>query len=173
MPGVKISEFEKLRQDLPEYLVRARNARSQPSKEFLFASFIQKTFGITPEDFSDKMEVPVVSKVLLVRGRIDAVFGNLLFEFKVDIDRELDDAKKEFTKYFQALKEKYPTTSYVGMATDDIKFKVFKPTFNKNGKLQKIVEIDSLNIEKEISQPEKIYLWFDSYLRRYLQPPRT
>jgi len=164
MSTVKINEFERLRQELPQYLIRAYNAKSQPSKEFVFASFIQKTFGITPEDFSEKMEVAVVSKVLLVRGRIDAVFGNLLFEFKVDLDRELDDAKVEFTKYFQALKEKHPTTSYIGIATDDIKFKVFKPTFNKNGKIQRIVEIDSLNLEQEKVHPEKVYLWFDSYL---------
>jgi len=164
MSGVKISKFENLKRELPDYLVRAKNARSQPTKEFVFASFIQKMFGITVEDFSEKMEVPVVSKVLLVRGRIDAVFGNLLFEFKVDLDRELDDAKEEFTKYFQALKEKYPALSYIGIATDDIKFKVFKPKFNKNGKIQRIVEIDSLNIEQEKSRPEKVYLWFDSYL---------
>jgi len=164
MPNMKIREFEKLGQELPEYLVRARNAKSQPSKEFVFGSFIQKTFGITPEDFSEKMEVPVVSKVLLVRGRIDAVFGNLLFEFKIDLDRELDDAKKEFTKYFQALKEKYPTTSYVGIATDDIKFKVFKAAFDNKGKIRGVIEIDSFDLDREKSQPEKVYLWFDSYL---------
>jgi hypothetical protein len=164
MSGVEISEFEKLKEELPGYLARAKSARSQPTKEFIFASFVQKVFGITPEDFSEKMEVPVVSKVLLVRGRIDAVFGNLLFEFKVDLDRELDNAKEEFTKYFQALREKHPTTSYIGVATDDIKFRVFKPTFDKKGKIQRVIEIDSLNLEQEKSQPEKVYLWFDSYL---------
>jgi len=162
--NVKISEFERLKEELPKYLVRAQNAKSQPAKELIFASFIQKTFGITPEDFSERMEVAVVSKVLLVRGRIDAVFGNLLFEFKVDLDRELDDAKEEFTKYFQALKEKKPTISYIGIATDDIKFKVFKPAFDQKGRVCGVVEIDSLNLEQEKSQPEKVYLWFDSYL---------
>ena len=161
---VKISEFEKLRQELPTYLYHAHKAKSQPTKEFVFASLLQKTFGIAPEDFSDKMEVAVASKILLVRGRIDAVFGGLLFEFKVDLDRELDDAKVEFKKYFQALKEKHPSASYLGIATDDIKFKVFKAIFDKKGKVLEIREIDSIDIEREKSQPEKIYLWFDSYL---------
>jgi len=164
MSGMKISELEKLKKELPDYLAKAKGAKSQPSKELIFASFVQKVFGITPEDFSEKMEVPVVSKILLVRGRVDAVFGNLLFEFKVDLDKELDDAKQEFIKYFQALKEKHPTTPYIGIATDDVGFRVFKPTFDRKGNIQKIVEIDSLNLEKEKFQIEKVYLWFDSYL---------
>lgn len=162
MSIVKINEFERLRQELPAYLIHAHRAKSQTTKEFVFASFIQKTFGITPEDFSEKMEVAVVSKVLLVRGRIDAVFGSLLFEFKVDLERELDDAKAEFAKYFQALKEKHPNVSYVGIATDDVKFKVFKAIFDKKGNVLEVKEIDSIDLEREKSQPEKIYLWFDS-----------
>jgi hypothetical protein len=164
MSSVRISEFERLKEELPGYLTRAKNAKSQPTKEFTFASFIHKVFGITSEDFSEKMEVSVVSKVLLMRGRVDAVFGNLLLEFKIDLDREIDDARREFTKYFQALKEKYPTMSYIGIATDDIKFKVFKPAFDAKGRIREVSEIDSLDVEREKSQPEKIYLWFDSYL---------
>jgi len=53
------------------------------------------------------------------------------------------------------------------MATDGIKCKVFKPRFalkNRKNVLEKIVETDSLNIEQERDKPDKIYLWFDSYL---------
>ncbi len=155
--------MEKLKTELTTYLPNTRKAKSQPAKEILFASFAERVFGIKPEEFAEKMETPVASKLWVVRGRIDAVFGNLIIEFKVDLDRELDDAKDELKKYFQSLKEKHPRATYVGIATDGIVFRVFKPVFDKNGEVSKISEIDSLDLEKE-PNAEKIYLWFDSYL---------
>ena len=111
-----ISEIKTLQKELPSYISEARTRRSQPAKELLFASFIHKVFGIQPEDFGEKMEVPVSSKVLLVKGRIDTLFGNLIIEFKVDLDRELDDAKQELGKYFQAMREKFPRAEFLGIA---------------------------------------------------------
>jgi hypothetical protein len=53
-------------------------------------------FGIQPESLD--MELPVMSKVLLIRGRIDTVLGNLIIEFKVSLERELEVASSGLTK---------------------------------------------------------------------------
>ena len=39
-----------------------------------------------------------MSKVLLIRGRIDTVLGNLIIEFKVSLERELEVASSGLTK---------------------------------------------------------------------------
>ena len=162
--AVKISELETLEKELVAYVPNCRQRRSQPAKEILFAAFAERVFKIKPEEFSEKMETPVTSKLWLVKGRIDAVFGNVIIEFKLDLEKEIDDAKDELTKYFQSLKERYPKTDYLAVATDGLKFTVFKPVFDPKGTVRKIEQIDHLDLEKEQSHPEKIYLWFDSYL---------
>jgi hypothetical protein len=111
MPGL-----EDLKLELPGYLAEMRRRGSQPGKEIIFTKFIERVFGISPEEI--EMEVPIESKVMLVRGRVDAVFGKILMEFKVNLKAELDDAKVELTKYFQAYYEKFPERSYIGIAHD-------------------------------------------------------
>jgi hypothetical protein len=133
---IEIPEIERLRKELPGFVSAARERNTQPGKELIFAEFMRKVFGVEPEEFSKKMEVQVESKVLLLRGRIDAVFGNLIIEFKVDLDRELKDAERELKKYFQAMKEKFPRAHFLGMATDDLKFKAYKPVFDKKGNVR-------------------------------------
>ena len=114
------------------------------------------------------MEVPIESKVMLVRGRVDAVFGKILMEFKVNLKAELEDAKVELTKYFQAYYEKFPDKDYIGIAHDGLTFVVFQPVLSLKGDTGKpyvssIRQTDQINLEKE-QDLEKIFLWFDAYL---------
>ncbi|MDG7021664.1 MAG: hypothetical protein JRN23_07010, partial [Nitrososphaerota archaeon] len=161
VPGLRELEAE-----LPQYIERIHEARSQPAKEIAFSHFIERAFGIKPEELV--MEVPVSSKLFLVRGRVDAVFGNILMEFKVSLRRELDDAKAELKKYFQSFYEKTPEKSYIGIAHDGLEFLVFQPVFELQQGTQRpmvtsIRETDSLNLQRE-KDLEKIFLWFDAYL---------
>ena len=161
MPGL-----ESLKAELPSYIIEMKRTKSQPGKEIIFTRFIERVFGITPEAMT--MEVPVTSKVFLVRGRVDAVFGNLLLEFKVDLRRELEDAEVELKKYFQAFYETAPSKPYLGIANDGIVFKVYQPSYSNdpnsgNQAVSSIRLIDSLDLENEMSL-ERIFLWFDSYL---------
>jgi type I restriction-modification system DNA methylase subunit len=161
LPGL-----EDLKRELPEYLAEMRRRKSQPGKEIIFTRFAERVFGVKPETI--EMEVPIESKLLLVRGRIDAVFGNIIMEFKVDLKRELDDAREELAKYFQSFAERYPGRSYIGIAHDGLEFRVFQPVYQvqfDSGKtvIVSVREIDRLNLESE-QNPERIYLWFDAYL---------
>ena len=94
-----------------------------------------------------------------MRGRIDAVFGNLIIEFKKDLASGLQAAKLELKKYFQAYLEKNEV-HFLGIANDGIHFKVFHPIIENNVVID-VEEIDDLNIEK--STAEQVFLWFDSY----------
>jgi SAM-dependent methyltransferase len=138
----------------------------------LFAEFIRNVFGVSIEEFSRQMERAVVSKALLVRGRIDAVFGSLVFEFKVDLPRELDIARDELAKYLQSLLEEQPIRSYLGIATDGVAFRVYKPVISENIEVTDLREIDKIDLSRE-EDLENIYLWFDAYLFSTEKVPPT
>lgn len=108
------------------------------------------------------MEVPVASKAMLVRGCIDTVFGDLIIEFKVSLERELEDAHIELIKYFQAFREKFPKQKFIGIATDNLRFLVYNPVI-ENDIVKDIVEIDKLDIEQKVNEPDFVYLRFNSY----------
>lgn len=152
--------IDELGELLPKFVKNARDARSQPAKQILFTKFLDDIFDIQPEDLD--MEVPVTSKVMLVRGRIDTVFGDLIIEFKVSLERELEDAHTELIKYFQAFREKYPKQKFVGIATDDLSFIVYRPKI-ENNLVTDIIEIDRLDLDERMKEPEFVYLWFDAY----------
>lgn len=147
-----------LKKELPFYINDVKNKHSENSKSMAFSSFIQKVFGIQPSELD--FEVSVDSKIMQLKGRIDAVFGNMLIEFKRDLSKGLDDAKEELKKYFQAYHEKFPGSKYIGIANDGILFKVYQP-IKHNDVVTELEEIGSINLET--STPEDVFNWFDGY----------
>ncbi len=147
-----------LEKELPNYIHDVKKRNSEFSKSMAFSSFIQKVFGIKVEDLD--FEVSVNSRVLELKGRIDAVFGNIIIEFKRDLKKGLDTAKEELIKYFQAYKEKFPDSKFIGIANDGILFKVYQPVF-KDDLVYELEEIGDINLET--STTTNIFNWFDAY----------
>jgi len=154
-----VKALEILREKLPDYIIEVKEKHSENAKAIAFSSFIQKVFQIESKDID--FEVPVRTEVMEMRGRIDAVFGNLIIEFKKDLRKNIDQAEEELLKYLQSYNEKYHDSKFIGIATDGIRFKVYHPVYEKNV-ITKIEEIDKINLEEK--QPEEIFLWFDVYL---------
>lgn len=148
-----------LEEILPEYIDEVKNKHQENAKAMAFSSFIQKVFDVESKDLD--FEVPVKSEAYHLRGRIDAVFGNLIIEFKKDLESSVEKAKQELQLYFQSYFEKYHESDILGIANDGIRFKVFYPVF-ENDKVVQIQEIDELNLEN--TKPYDVFLWFDSYL---------
>ena len=154
---MRLEILKKLEDALPNYIKEVKSKNQEAAKAYTFSTFIHDVFGVQSRDMD--FEKPVKSEVLQVRGRIDAVFGNIIIEFKRDLKQGLDTAKEELQKYFQAYLEN-SQTDFIGIANDGINFKVFYPVLN-NKIVTDIEEIDSINIEN--STPQKVFLWFDSY----------
>ncbi len=150
--------LELLEEELPKYIEEVKLKHSENAKAVAFSSFIQKVFDIESKDLD--FEVPIKTEVLEMRGRIDAVFGNLIIEFKKDLLKSLEEAKDELEKYFQAFKERYSDANYLGIANDGIRFQVYQPIF-EDKKIKEIEKIDEINLEN--SSPRDVFLWFDSY----------
>ena len=84
----------------------------------LLINFLQKTFDIEV----DEIELEKKVKAAEVRGRIDAFYKYVIFEMKVDLDRERADAMRELKKYFESRQD---PEDYVAAVTDGLNFEVY------------------------------------------------
>lgn len=114
------------------------------------------------------------------RGRVDALYGNLIIEFKRSLAKSLDDAKNQLKKYLSILLSKPEERGrpLIGMATDGIQFVAFAPRFSTEASDLapddiSLVEIESANLDS--TSPDKAYYWLDRYFTRQTGPiaPRT
>ncbi|MEM3437155.1 MAG: hypothetical protein QXP55_01280 [Nitrososphaerales archaeon] len=112
---------------LDKYIEDAKRTQKHPAKLLILSNILKDIFGVELQDLIPGIEKKLGSKVLGVKGSADLIFSNVVFEIKVDLSREGDDAKEQLKKYFQALYEKYPEMKFVGIATDCIVFKSYLP----------------------------------------------
>lgn len=150
----EISAFE-------DFMNRAKGANTHPAKLLVFSDMLKSVFGVQLQDLVPGIETKLGSKVLGVRGSADLIFSNIIFELKIDLRREEDDAKEQIPKYFQALEEKFPGMKYIAIATDCTVFKAFIPIWNNNI-VTGLDEISILDTSK--SSPPDSILWLDSFI---------
>jgi hypothetical protein len=94
--------FEK---QLRTYLDDVKRANSEASKAYLFLEFSRSAFKQPDIDYLEKL-FPVLEKYLttkaktiVVKGRIDAFLGNLIPEFKKNLDRNaVEEAQSEYVQ---------------------------------------------------------------------------
>jgi len=146
---------------LDKYIEDAMRANTHPAKLLTLSNMLREVFGVELQDLIPGIEKKLGSKVLGVRGSADLMFSKVVFEIKVDLDKEEDDAKQQLKKYFQALYEKYPEMKFVGIATDCIAFKSYLPVI-RNKLVEDIHDISLIDLSKA-SVTEAI-LWLDSFI---------
>jgi len=144
-----------------DHVGRARQANTHPAKLLVLSKLLNELFQVKLEELIPGIEAKLGSKVLGLRGRADLLFSNVVFEVKVDLDRELDDAKEKLKKYLQALHEREPWRKSIGIATDSVKFKAYAPVI-KDGQVVELSEVGSIDIAE--STPLESVLWLDSFI---------
>jgi len=134
------------------------------------------------QDYLAGMEHPLTGPktALYNRGRVDALYGNLVIEFKRNLTKSLEDAKEQLKKYFALLLSRPDERQrpLIAMATDGIQFVAFAPRFAVDALSLtpadiELKEIESANIAS--MKPEEAYYWLDRYFTRQTGPiaPRT
>jgi len=151
-------------------------ANTERGKAQLFLEFVRETFRDANADCAENL-FPDLEKYVrhrygsvIVRGSIDAFLGNLIMEFERNLDRKLGEAKGQLRKYVAILwsKESTARTKYANMASDGIKFRVYRPrTHIEIGKSVKqddvyLDETDSMDLLNV--SPRDAYFWLDRYL---------
>ncbi|MEM2370768.1 MAG: N-6 DNA methylase [Candidatus Bathyarchaeia archaeon] len=146
---------------IKKHVARARQARKHPAKLYILLSLLKELFGVELEELIPGIEKELGSKLWGLRGSADLVFSNVVFEVKVDLKKELDDATQKLIKYLQVLHEREPEKRSVGIATDAIEFKAYAPILER-GQVVDLKEIGSINIDA--ATPQESILWLDSFI---------
>jgi len=135
-----------------------KRAAHHDERRHLFLLLLHKSFNIDAHE----VEVEKGIRVAQVRGYIDALYQDLVFEFKRNLDKEREVGIEELVTYLTSLGEKS-----FGVLTDGL---IFETYVLKSGKLQilgKPVDLDSLS-----SDPASALSWFEAFLfsQKNLQP---
>jgi len=171
---------------LEQYLDDVERANSEASKAYLFYEFSRNVFRQINVEYLEKL-FPVLEKhlatkssTLVVRGRVDAFLGNLIIEFKKNLDKKkLDEAESELRRYISILwtQQKTHRISYIAIATDGISFVSYRPrTATEEDCVNPddvfLDQIDKINFLK--THPGEIFVWLDRYmLTEELKPATT
>ncbi len=98
-------------------------------------------------------EVDFERRVPEVHGRIDALLGRTLFEFKTDLRREQRDAESQLPGYLSQ-RQTETGTHFVAVATDGATFKAYEL------RADKLVQLDSFSVQTD--KPHELLAWLSS-----------
>ncbi len=168
-----ISQFEIY---FKRYLSQAQMARNQNQhhdhRRQLFLAFLKDAFSIDQSDVEVEKYIQIANQQIPVRGIarirkgwIDAVFHDLIFEFKRDLKKEEADGLRELRDYLSTISN---GSECIGLLTDGLTFTAYMLDASQPHSLR---QIDSVNLE--IASPNVAYLWFDAYLLRQSNVPPT
>jgi hypothetical protein len=136
-----------------DYLSNIREAKSKgASHDYIrqvFIEFARRSFNVNPRDVDLEKGI----KGTTLRGSIDALYRDIVFEFKRDLKIERDKGKEELERYLRSLGNKQV---YFGVLNDGFVFEAY--LLQDDG----LVKIDEVNLEK--LSTEDAFLWFDAFL---------
>ena len=145
---MKQTEFQTHFQEYLKNIEEARQKKAHHDQlRNIFVGFLDKAFGVKCAE----VELEKGIQFSEVRGYIDALYKDIIFEFKRDLATERDKGLQELSTYIQSLQG-----NHFGIITDGLVFEVY---VLKDGKLEKI---DSITL-KTLS-PEEAFIWFDAFL---------
>jgi hypothetical protein len=104
-----------------QYLAAVRQAANEETIRLSFLDLVREAMGIDLGAFQ-------VEERVFSGGRIDALLGSLVFEFKRDLQRDEADAVGQLARYITSLRQKSPSHAHTGIASDGVTLKVFRPT---------------------------------------------
>lgn len=124
--------------------------RSRPGHEKVRALMHELcTVGLDVPSTDISLEVPIPE----VQGRMDALFGSTVLEFKRDLQREAKDAESQLTRYLEE-KERETGRRYLGIATDGASFVAYQIS---DGKLKKVDDYQPRG-----DDPRALLEWLDT-----------
>jgi hypothetical protein len=163
---------------------RVGKQNTEAGKAYVFLKFISSAFKGSDANFLSDLD-PIMEKGITskrgvqVRGRPDALLGNLLIEFEVDLDRKREEAVEQLARYTSILwtNQGKNRVKYLAVASDGINFDVYKPrTEVMEGEVTpQDVDLEELEREVKLSsmKPEQAYLWLDRYFLYSTKIPPT
>lgn len=149
------------------YLDEARDARVRDvhhdQRRELFLSFLHDAFGIDLGEVDREQyiqlrgqRVQTEGALRIRKGWIDAIFRDLIFEFKRDLKREEAEGLRELRDY---LSHTTNGAESVGLLTDGLSFTAYVLDPGETGGRRRVDAIDL-----DSATPDVAFLWLDAYL---------
>lgn len=157
------------------YLEQAKAARDQNKhhdfRRGLFLEFLHNAFQIEQADIEiekyiqlEGQQISLQGTARITKGWIDAIFHDVIFEFKRNLKIEEAEGLRELRAYLSALPN---GEENIGLLTDGIVFIAYVLNDDKKS----LRKIDSINLEAV--DANAVYLWLDAYLLRQSNVPPT
>jgi hypothetical protein len=123
-------------------------------------------------DDDDESEEDEEEKTVLIRGRLDARVGNLVMEFKDDLDADIEDAKSQLRRYSYLLYRETPEDDFVCFASDGQVFIPYEARIPENVTSQEDITLKELGDRIDLAQeePDSVQRWFQSFINERVNP---
>lgn len=170
MPDHNLDDFE---EDLGSYLDNIDTANSEATLGHYFLTFVQDTFSTLDSNRADRMMpyleeyVRTKKATVAIGGRIDAHMGNVLLEFKTDLESDLDDAKSQLRQYITAIwQNQGQDQRYYLVASDGVDCIVHIASIEEDDDLipanVQLEKVDEISLDED--DTEKVFRKLDQYL---------
>jgi len=149
-----VKHFEK-------YMADARQSfgqdQAERAKQSIFLGFLQSAFGISTSEIPLETPTQIVRTQVTKKGYIDALFGDVIFEFKKDltVTRDLPKWREQLREYLVS-RRKDTKQEYIGILTDTLRFEVHYLEDDE------LVPIKDFALDE--SDPEAAFIHLDTYL---------
>jgi hypothetical protein len=184
-PRPHVGRFER---SISKYLEQVKPLQSEPARLTRFTLLLNDLFGELDfpllrdflAGFETKISAAEGERCRVLRGRADALYGNLLIEFERGATGWLKQAKRQLERYVAILARSEEARDYyfIPIASDGISFIVFAPkegaAFPESADVEAVAleQVEEFNLERR--QPLDFYFWLDRYfLREHKREPRT
>jgi len=135
--------------------VRQARGVSHDQVRHALLAFLRDALGVDLGDLT--LERPVA------RGLVDALLGRLVLEVKRDLAQEGPDAEAKLLRYVEALRREEPSARFTAVATDGLRFRVYRPVEEGGAlRLEALAEADLERIG-----PEDVRRWLLSLLAHF------
>ncbi len=171
---------------IQNYIEEVSRLGSEPAKTQRFLLLLNSLFGDVNTTFVEEylrgVEKYVKSKKkdIVLKGRVDNLYGNLVIEFEKDLSKTLPEAEEQLKRYTACLwsAEDERKINYLCMAADGITFQIFAPRTEKpltEPLLPEDILLEKIDeLKLPTPEPYQAYFWLDRYLfRERILPPRT
>lgn len=145
---------------LAQYLNRLGASGERHSEAYtrsVFIGFLHDQFGV---DYTE-VDIEHGVKGAEVRGRIDALYKDIVFEFKADLERDREPAREQLKRYLSAGPERFR----LGVITDGLRLEGYALM---EGRLEGLETLDMAR-----AAPDEAFRWLDAFLFTAQQAPPT
>lgn len=140
-------ELENIKKDHINAIRKAHYSHEQ--KRYALARLLEKLYRIKPEE--------IIMEKKISGGSIDLEVGNVIFEVKAVLEKELPKAQEQLKKYIETIYAEEKKVK-IGIVTDGLKFIAYEPVINKRGRVVDLREIGSRDII--VDDPQEFISWF-------------